>query len=165
MFNPLAIFSPEALDGFVEKGMRFFVRQDFPRGRRPLEERIKGSFLFSHYENYFRAKEHFDVLAEDPFRFLYEWENPAHREKLRVAASQPEAYRIFANAFVPNWEDHLTDPLREKIRAYVNRLGWKPSRSEGIEPQFYPHFGEMHVCLKFRGREVRVNFAEIENLH
>lgn len=161
MFNPLAIFTPEALQGLTDAGNRYFVRQSFARGMHK-HENIKWCFIMCHYENYYRAKEHYDVLVNDAYRYLYNWDDPADRKKLHIAASQPEGYRVFANLFQPGWEMQLTPRLKEKIRAYIRKLGWKITGKEGIEPQFYPHFGEVYVSLQHRGREVRVNFEEIE---
>ncbi len=90
MFNPLAPFSQQALDGFLKKGYKFFVRQTFHRAKDPFENKLSGTFLFCHYDNYFSAKEHFDALATDLYRYLYNWNNGEDREKLKLAASQPE---------------------------------------------------------------------------
>ena len=162
MFNPMAILTPELLQAFVQKGHRFFVRQHYPRGRAAFDTATKAAFLICPYDNYFLAKEHFDALSTDPYRYLYHWEEVADRGKLEVAAAQPAGYRVYGNAFVDNWEQHLTDRLRGKIRAYVKSLGWKPKGGESVEPVFYPHFGEVFVRLKLGSREVRVNFEEIE---
>jgi hypothetical protein len=164
MFNPLAPFSQQALDGFLKKGYKFFVRQTFNRGNTQFENNLKRCFLFCHYDNYFSAKEHFDALSTDVCRYLYNWNNVEDREKLKIAASQPEGYKIYTNTFSPDWENHVTDRIKVKIRAYVQKLGWKPAREEAIHPVFYPHFGEVYVSLKYRGREVRVKFEEIEKI-
>lgn len=164
MFNPLAPFDEAALEGFLKAGNRYFVRQSFPRARDHFDEGIRGYFLFCHYENYFLAKEHFDALPHDPYRYLYDWETETDRNKLLIAARKPEGFRIYTNTFMPDWERHLTSRLHQKIRGYVNRLGWKPKKGEAIQPQFYPHFGEVYVRLAFGSREVRVKFEEIEKI-
>ena len=164
MFNPLAPLNEAALDGLVKAGHRFFVRQTFNRAKDHFDEGIKGYFLFCHYEDYFRAKEHFDVLLHDPYRRIYDWETNADRDRLLVAAQQPPGFRVFTNTFLPDWERHLTNRLHAKIWRYVQQLGWKPKSGEAVQPQFYPHFGEVYVSLKLGSREVRVNFEEIEKL-
>ena len=164
MFLPFARFDEAALEGFLKEGQRYFVRQDFPRARSAFDEGIRGYFLLCHYADYFRAKEHFDTLVQDPFRFLYDWEEEEHRKKLLVAASSPKGYRIYTNTFLPDWERHLTTRIHQKIRAYVKSLGWKPRSGEGVEPVFYPHFGEVYIRLKMGKREVRVKFEEIEKI-
>ena len=162
MFNPLALLDERSLRGMVSEGHRYFVRQTFNRARDPFAAEIKGCFLFCHYKELAKAKEHYDVLAQDPYRFLYDWENPLHREKLQVAAGGPAGYKIYTNTLVPDWENHITPRIREKIRAYIMRLGWKPTRVEAVKPVLYPHFGEICVSLRFRKQEVRVTFGEIE---
>ena len=158
-FNPMALLTASVLQGLVNTGHRYFVRQSFTRGN-TAEER---GFLLSHYENYFRAKEHLDILVNDGARRLYDWEDAEDRIRLQTAASQPDGFRVFANLFRPDWEKSLNWRLREKIRAYIDQLDWQPGGSESVQPQFYPHFGEVYVSLQYKGREVRVNFEEIEN--
>ncbi len=162
MFNPMALLSSELLQAFVQKGHRYFVRQHYPRGKGVFDSSTRAAFLVCPYDNYFLAKEHYDALSSDPYRYLYNWEEEADRGKLQLAATQPEGYRVYANAFHDDWERHLTDRLRAKIRGYVKGLGWKPKSGEAVEPVFYPHFGEVFVRLKLGSREVRVNFEEIE---
>ncbi len=162
MFNPLALFDERALEGFVREGHRYFVRQTFERGRDPFDRTCRGVFLFCHYKDLPKAKEHYDVLAGDRNRFLYDWEDPLHRKKLITAAAGDHGYKIFSNTLVPDWEQHITDRVKAKIRAYIMRLGWKPAREEAVIPVLYPHFGEICVSLRFRKQEVRVTFEELE---
>ncbi|MFL5742097.1 MAG: hypothetical protein ACJ75B_17875 [Flavisolibacter sp.] len=164
MFNPLAPLDQRAIDGMVTEGHRFFVRQSFPRAKDHFDEGIKGYFLFCHYKDYSKAKEHFDVLKQDPARYLYDWEVVSDRERLMIAASRPAGYKLYTNTFMPDWERHLTNRLREKIRLYIQRLGWKPDREESVNPVFYPWFGEVYVSLRFRKQEVKVKFEEIEKI-
>ena len=164
MFNPLALFDQEALNGFINEGKKYFVRQTFNRARDHFDEGIKGYFLFCHYNDYFRAKEHYDAISKDPNRFLYDWEKPEHKERLTIAAAKPEGFKIYTNTFMPDWERHVTNRIKEKVRAYVRKLGWKPDRGESVNPVFYPHFGEVYVSLRLKGREVRVKFEEIEKI-
>lgn len=141
----------------VAAGHRFFVRQQAFRNRRD-----KRHFLICHYNAYARAKEHFDVLADDPYRRLYCWEEEEDREKLRTAATQPEGFMIYTNTFVPDWEKQLTRPVKEKIKSYLKTLGWKGGKKESITPQFFPYFGEIYVSLRLKSGEVRVRWDEIE---
>lgn len=160
-FNPLAILTPEVLQGLAEAGNRYFVRQHYPRGHNGSAN-LRGSFVFSHYDQYFGAKEHLDVLAQDPYRKLYDWHHEADRRRLLLAASQPPGFRVYANLFAEQWQRQLTPLLKDRIRRYVAGLGWNVPGSEAIEPRFFPHFGEVFVSLQYGSREVRVNFEEIE---
>ncbi len=162
MFNPLAILEERLLEALVQQDHRYFVRQTFERVRDPFDKGLKGCFLFCHYKDLSKAREHYDVLTADRNRFLYDWEDEVHRKRLKLAASGPAGYKIFSNTLVPDWEAHITRGTKEKIKAYIMRLGWKPTRDEAIIPVLYPHFGEICVSLRFRKQEVRVSFAEIE---
>lgn len=162
MFNPLASWTEEALNGFIQEGKKYFVRQTFNRARHPFDEGIKGYFLFCHYESYAQAKEHYDALVGDPNRFLYDWDNEEHREKLKIAARQPRGYRIYSNTFMPDWERHITDRMKKKVKAFIDKRGWKPKREETVQIDFYPHFGEVMITLRFREQKLSVKLEEIE---
>jgi hypothetical protein len=164
MFNPLALWTEEALKGFIEDGHRYFVRQTFNRARNAFDENIRGYYLFCHYKEYAPAKEHFDALKNDPNRFLYDWEDEEHRKKLQIAAGQPPGYKIFTNTFIPDWENRITKAMKQKIRLYIQRKGWYPRREETVHIAFFPHFGEVMIILKFRGQEVHVPLDDIEKL-
>ena len=162
MFNPLAIWTEKALDGFVREGKRYFVRQRFDRARSPFAGEEKRCFLFCHYQVYTQAREHYDALMDDPDRFLYDWEVELHRQKLLLAASQPAGYEIYTNTFMPDWERHITSRLKQKIRGFIQTHGWKPGREDGVLIDFYPHFGEVMVTLRFRDQKLSVKLEEIE---
>jgi hypothetical protein len=162
MFNPLAIWTEKALEGFVREGKRYFVRQSFDRAKSPFGNVKNAYFLFCHYQVYTQAREHFDALTGDPFRFLYDWEMENHRKKLLVAASQPAGYEIYSNTFMPDWERHITNRLKQKLRAFIQSHGWKPGREDGVLIDFYPHFGEVMVSLRFREQKLSVKLEEIE---
>ena len=165
MFNPLATLTEEVLNAFIESGKRYFVRQTFNRAKDHFDEGIRGYYLFCHYDDYFQAKEHYDAIVNDANRHLYDWENEEDQKKLKIAASKPPGFKLYANVFRPDWEKLITDRIRQKVRIYVQNLGWKLPRGEGITPQFYPHFGEVYVRLSHKGREVRVKFEDIEKIH
>lgn len=162
MFNLLAKFDDRVLDGFITQGHRYFVRQTFERAREPFDITTKAHFLICHYKDPAKAKEHFDVLTDDPNRFLYNWDEPEHQQRLKMAAGQPAGYKIFSNTFMENWEHHITDRFRAKIRAYIDELGWKPSRNDTVRFDFFPRFGEPFATLRFKKRVVEVSFDEIE---
>jgi hypothetical protein len=162
MFNPLALFSEQLLQGFVRGGRRYFVRQSFPRGRHLYESIQNTPLLLCQYEDAVTAQNHYEAIAHDPHRFLYDWENEEHRERLHKAASQPEGFKVFANVFVDNWESFVTEQLRARIRAYVRELGWKLKKGEGVTPRFFPHYGEVYVSLQHKGRLIKLRLEDIE---
>jgi hypothetical protein len=65
---------------------------------------------------------------------------------------------------MPDWEAHITDRMKRKVRAYINKQGWRPSKEEGVDISFYPHFGEVMVSLRFRRQQVKIKFEEIEKM-
>lgn len=164
MFNPFHPFTIALLEAYVNAGKRYFVRQRFDRAKTPHDEGIKGCFLISHYELFTTAQDHLGAIAYDPFRFLYDWEDISHREKLRLAASLPEGYRIYSPVFRPDWEKGISDRMKEKARRYVAELGWAPKAGEMVNTNYEVQFGELFVRLSYKGRQVKVKFEEIEKL-
>ncbi len=164
MFNPFYPFTTSLLEALLQHGKRYFVRQTFRRGVPLLQEGIKGAYLISHYDSLHEAQVHCDALAHDPNRFVYDWSNPEHRERLKIAAGHPAGYNVYSSTFQKDWENQITERIKKSIRLYVTALGWQPSRSEGLHTSFYHTFGELYIKLKFKSREVRVKFEEIENL-
>jgi hypothetical protein len=164
MFNPFYPFTKQLLEGFLKYNKKYFVRQSFERGRNILDESIKEYFLVTHYGNLTTAMDHFGAISHDPRRFLYDWNNPEHREKLLVAASNPNGYKIFASVLKPEYEKGTAKQLKNKLRTYINKIGWYPKRDEGVSSNYELQFGELYIRLKYAGREAKVKFEEIENL-
>jgi hypothetical protein len=159
MFNPLASLDKRLLEALVDAGHAYFVRQQLTSPTAGI--RLPNQFLICHYKDYSRAREHYDVLADDPFRRLYAWEEAKDRRDLEAAAAGPAGYAIFANLFRPDWEKGLTDELKKKMKGFIHRMGWKPGGAEAIVPYFYPYFGEVYVSLRYRRQEVSVKLSEI----
>jgi hypothetical protein len=164
MFNPFYPFTTDLLNVFVQQGKQYFVRQTFQRGKAPMDAVIKGAYLISHYDELNKAQVHYDALARDPGKFLYDWKNAGHQEKLKLAAASPAGYKVYSSIFEKGWEQHISDRIKKGIRLYVARLGWQPSRAESLSTDFYQTFGELYIKLKYKTREVKVKFEEIENL-
>jgi len=165
MFNPFYPFTEQLLNAFIEKGKTFFVRQTFQRAKDHFDEGTKGYFLFSHYDNLVTAQDHFGAIGYDPNRFLYDWSNPDHQEKLKIAASGLKDYKIFAAVTRPGWDKGITNRLQEKVRIYVAKLGWRPKGNETVETNFELQFGELYLRMKYKGREAKIKFEDIEKLH
>ena len=164
MFNPFYPFTPELLDAFAENGKRYFVRQSFERGRNLVDENIKEYFLVTHYESLTTAMDHYGAIAYDKRRFLYDWENIEHRKKLKVAASAPEGFKIFAAVLKPGWDRPVDKILKNKIRKYIELIGWYPKRDEGVLTNYELQFGELYIRIKYARREAKVKLKEIEDL-
>ena len=164
MFNPFCLFTIPLLNSLIKNGKIYFVRQTFNRAKDRVEGETKASFLFSQYNNLATAQDHFGAISYDPNRFLYHWENPEHKERLKVAASHPDGYKIYANVFQKDWERLVTDRIKERVRFYVKGLGWKPERDENVDTNFEVQFGELFIRLKYGNREAKVKFEEIEKI-
>ncbi|MFL5789131.1 MAG: hypothetical protein ACJ748_13820 [Flavisolibacter sp.] len=165
MFNPFYLFTTTLLEKLVERGKMFFIRQTFIRAKEPFDETIKGYFLISHYDNITTAMDHFGAISYDANRFLYEWHNSEHKKRLELAASQPQGYKIYSTVFKPDWEKHITDRMKDKMRKYVKELGWNPNRSDSVVTNYELQFGELYIRLKYGRREAKVKFEEIENIY
>jgi len=163
MFNPLCIFGKELLEAFVASGQKYFVRQTFNRGLNPTDKTNR-AFLISHYRDYGQALEHFEAIAHDHNRYLYRWSEPDDRNRLQVAAGQPQGFRIYASVVMPDWQEKAEKALKIQVRNYIQGKNlWHPGRKEGIEFELYPHFGEVFVRMRFRQQEIKVSLAEVEN--
>jgi hypothetical protein len=164
MFNPFYLFTPELLEAMVKGGKRYFVRQRFDRGSSIGETNYLCPFLISHYELLTTAQDHLGAIAYDPLRFLYDWTNNEHKERLHRAAALCNEYKIYSPVFKPGWEKDITDALKEKAKRYVSALGWMPKGGEMVNTNYEVQFGELFVRLNYKGREVKVKFEEIEKL-
>ena len=164
MFNPFYPFTKDLRNAFIAQEKKYFVRQTFDRGKEPFCENVFGAYLISHYATLHEAKVHFDALKHDKKRFLYVWDNTEHQERLKAAATGIIGYKIYSSTFEKDWERHITDRMEKAIRLYVASFGWRPSRAEGLSTDFYQTFGELYIRLKYKTREVKVKFEEIENL-
>jgi hypothetical protein len=162
MFNPFAPLSEQLLDAFVKAGKVYFVRQTFKRGKTPLDENIKGYYLITHHSELGAAQAHYGAIAHDPNRYLYDWGKEEDQKKLKIAAGNPEGYKVFAGVFIQDWERHITDRVKNSVKMYIGSLGWRPGRNETVTPDFYIQFGDLYLKLKFRNKEVRVRFEDIE---
>jgi len=162
MFNPLCLFISELLAAFVSSGQKYFVRQTFSRGLDANDKTIR-AFLFSHYSDYGQAYEHFEAIAKDGNRFLYRWSEPDDRKRLKLAASQPSGFRIYASVVMPGWEGKAEKALKVKVRNYMERKNlWHPGRKDEVTFELYPHFGEVFVRMRFRKQEIKVSLVEVE---
>lgn len=91
MYNPLVTLTPALLEGMLATP-KLFVRQSYARGIAVTDGPNSISLLFTYYEKddpieKNRAGIHLAQLQKDPYCFLYDSEDPTHRERLQLAAS------------------------------------------------------------------------------
>lgn len=165
MFNPLCLLSEKLLDAFVKSGKKYFVRQTYDRGINLADKDIKGCFLISHYSDLHDARQHYEALSADTYRFLYDWHHPEDQKRLKLAAAQPEGYKVFASVVMPDWQKRAEKMLKAKVRSFVTaRLKWFPARNDAVDFDLYPHFGEIFVKMSFRNQEIKVALSEVEKI-
>lgn len=161
MHNPFSLLSHELLDALVQAGHQYFVRQTYRRGLDHFDAGVRAAFLISHYTDKSKAQIHYKSLSSDPHRFLYDIEAPGHLEKLRIAAGQPEGYRIYSPLLQREWKP--SGMMAQKIRNYIDdQLHWKPGKKQGVKTDLFLQFGELFITLKWKTTEVKIPLAEIE---
>ena len=163
MYNPLPLLTRGLLDDQVAKGKRWFIRQTFPRG---MEARLIAAFLVRGYdaEEKNAAGDHLAALAKDGNAFLYDAEDPAHLQKLHIAAGQPFGYKVFYAARKGvEWKP--PPQYQEKMRHYLRRHhpAWRPQKEgDKIQIGLYEEFGELFLKFSFADEDDTIPFDLIE---
>lgn len=164
MFNPLYPFTIAVLEQTVKRGCIWFVRNTFLQAFDHFDENIKGYYIISHYHDKAKAEAHFNSIGHDPHRFLYSWHNADHQQRLKAAADKPVGYKVYSSYFVPGYKDKISKKIRNNINKYINtHKNWKPVKGEPVNVDLYLQFGMLYLHLKYRGEELKINFAEIQN--
>jgi hypothetical protein len=165
MFNPFAPFSTPLLEAFIKAGNGYFVRQSFSRGKDHFEDTIKASFLLTHYREAGHAQHHYGAITHDARRYVYDWHDPDDRRKLIIAAGAPPGYKIYSSVFRTDWAKHITAPLMQKTRNYIEaELGWKPGRRHEVGFNIYVTYGQVYARLTLKDQEARIKLEDIEKL-
>lgn len=163
MFNPVYPFTMEVLHKTVERGCVYFVRNQWPHGFDHFSEDIKGSFMFTHYDEKAKALAHYNSITLDKYRYLYDWNDEADKEKLKIAAAGPEGYKIFSSYFLDDYKKRISNPLKDKINRYMyTHTNWKPVKGETVHIDFYLQFGQLYITMSYAGQQRKVNFEDIE---
>lgn len=163
MHNPLAILSEDFLHALLLHGHKYFVRQSYPRGLDHFDTTLKEAFLFSAYKELTAAEKHFLHLTEDHRRQLYYIGQEGDIEKMRIAASQPNGYRIYVDKLATRtWKPPLD--LKGKVTNYLrSNTKWK-SKDDPIDVALFLEYGELMLSLA-NGKEVlKIKLSEVERL-
>ena len=164
MHNPLALLDVKLLNALLKAGHTHFVRQAFPRGIDHTDSDQKGAYLITQYREEAKAQIHYDALASDPTRFLYDITNAEHLDKLKIASTQPQGYRIYSSLlldkkWIPPHE------MKGKIKRYISmRLNWQPKGSDTVNTDLFFQFGELFVTLKWGSHEVKIPLSDLERI-
>jgi len=164
MYNPLLLLNQTTLDKMITAGEIYFVRQDYERGMSPFDKEQKASLIFTPYKTVEEAELHYRSLS-DKHRKIYNAKNEEDYAKLKKAASQPKGYSSYINLIQLDYDLHISDQLKKRIRYYVkNILGWYPSKDEGFDITFFLKYGVLFAELAFRQKKKQVKFDEIEKI-
>ena len=164
MYNPLPLLTEALLQGMIDAGKRYFVRQTYFRGK---ESRLKAAFLFRGYEEGEKelAELHLRRIGSDPHAFLYDTMLAGHREKLVIAARQPFGYKIYyAGKKGIDWKP--PPEYQEKMKHYIRKHhpGWRTVKDgEQIQIGLYEELGQLLLKFSFAGEEDTLPFDNIEN--
>lgn len=163
MYNPFVLLLEPVLDRLIERGVTYFVRQTYDRGRDHFEHNIKGVFLFSHYKDSNEAIAHFtSAIKYDPAKYLYNIHQPYDRERLYIAARQPEGYRIYVDVFAFHLEEWAPpEHLAKRMELYLRSMDWKP-REGKISSSISVQTGTLYITFRRGREEMKVNLSEIE---
>ncbi|HXB06722.1 MAG TPA: hypothetical protein VNW04_06395 [Puia sp.] len=163
MYNPLPLLTPGLLADQLSKGKRWFIRQTFPRG---MEARLVAAFLIRGYDAAEKetAGQHLAAIKNDGNAFQYDAKEPAHLQKLQIAASQPFGYKVFYAARKGvEWKPPAG--YQEKMRHYLRRHhpAWRP-RKEGdkIQIGLFEEFGQLFLKFSFSDEDDTIPFDLIE---
>lgn len=153
MFNPLYPFTLNVLEATVARGCNFFVRNCYSDG-----------FIFTHYNDRSKATAHYNSISQDPKRFMYDWNETDHRERLKTAAGGTHGYKIYSSYFLPDYKKKITPALKEKINKYIFRYTeWKPAGGDRVGIDLYLQFGTLYLKMKFEAQELSCKFADVES--
>src|SRR5437773_1236916 len=117
MYNPFVILNEKLLNAMLKQPM-YFVREHYSRGLEMNNKTIP--LLLTHYSqlgvNNERAKRHYELIKNDSYRFLYDTTNEEHVQKLKIAAKQPEDYKIYVNILPKIWAapNHLRNQIYKR---------------------------------------------------
>jgi len=164
MFNPLYPFTKDVLEATVKRGGLWFVRNTLQQNG-DNDGEMKKAFLITHYYDAAKAETHYNIVTEDPYRFLYSWEDMDSRRRLELASTQPEGFKIYSAYFYPDYKKKISKSYKEKINRYMyTHTAWKPAGSDTVHVDLYLQFGIMYLHLKYEGEELKIKFADIERI-
>ena len=165
MFNPVYPFTAQVLEATINRGCLYFVRNTWPQGFDHFNENIKGNYILTHYNDLAKATAHYNSIANDSSRFLYDWNNAEQQEKLKTAAAGPAGYKIWSAYFLPDYKSKITNPLKDKINRYMYKhTNWKPGRGETVAIDFFLEVGSLFITMRYAGEQQKVKFTDIENI-
>jgi hypothetical protein len=161
MFNPFVPFDNRLFLALIKAGHTHFVRQTYKRGMDHFDEGIRNAFLITHYNNINQAQIHFEALAKDGNRFLFDLSEAEHYKRLELASNGLPGFRVFSPILPGPWKPG--EMVAIKLKKYIGqKLHWTPERGEQVKTDLFVQFGELFLTLKYRSHEVKLPFSDIE---
>lgn len=163
LFNPVYPFTSDVLHKSIERGCKYFVRNQWHAGYDHFDDVQTQSIIIAHYLDEQEASAHYQAIQQDKYRFLYDINIPEHLERLQKAAAQPTGFKVFSAYFRPDYKKLVTPRLKEKINSWMYRnTDWKPKKGQTVNVDFYLQFGQLFITMSFQGRKIKVRFEDIE---
>jgi len=161
MFNPAYPFTLELLESFMAKEVVHFVKSTYTRG---INNEIKGAYLISHYHKQPEAERHYNAIAHDKSRAIYDIRIPADLEKLRKETIPGDTCRSSSKLIHPENEKRATAHFSEHAKRYLAKhTEWDLKGKITIYPKFSFQLGELYVRIAHQGDKITVPFSDIEN--
>lgn len=161
MFNPAYPFTKELLESFVVKEVKHFVKSTYKRG---ISGTIKQGYLISHYHDKAEAERHFNAIAHDPNRDIFDTDRPEDLERLKKETEPSIEQIIFSKLIHPENEKKATEKFRDNTKRYLfNNTNWDLKGRVTIYPKLYFQLGELYVRISHQGETISMKFHELEN--
>ena len=163
MYNPFVILNEKLLNAMLRQPM-YFVREYYKRGIEANQKVVP--LLFTHYSQYGvdneRANRHYQLIKNDYYRYLYDSSKHDDLQKLKVAATQPEGYKIHVNILPKIWT--APNHLRNQIYKYMLATfpEWENDRNKKLKINIQDLFGKLYLLFTWKGNKVEVILEEIE---
>lgn len=167
MYNPFADISAPLLEAMMASP-KLFVREYFPRGITAFCDEGMVPLLFTYYEKTNdveanRASIHMAQISQDPYRFLYDSEQPEHRSRLLNACKPSAKYKIYINLLHQRWE--APHWLRKKIHGFMlqHYPWWHYDKKNQLHIHLKDRYGKLYLHLSWKANSADLNLEEIEN--
>lgn len=162
MHNPFVLLTVELMNAML-KEPKLFVREHYMRAKD--DEKAFIPILFTYYNKErdmerHRADYHYAQLKKDNYAFLYDSENPEHKERLLKAAAQPLPYQCYVNLLMKKWSPPLL--LRRQLNKYMLQ-NFKDWNNHKINIQLKDRFGKLFLIVSWELNRVEIPLEEIEN--
>lgn len=157
VYSSIALLTPALLYGMIQKGNRYFVRQQV---QGIFYKEISEVLIITHYADKGKALEHMQAVQGTRHCKLYDINDEQDVARLKLAASQPQGYKIFTTLLnTKKWKPPLQ--LEEKIRKYLRWMEYHPLRTDEVKAAPFFEFGVLFLKIRWSGNEIRIPFTDL----